>query len=140
MMLPKKLPKRLFKSKDVIHSYQHDRSAKSRMKLMSREYEDVLQNIEIALVVPAHEDPTIDDRMIDETLQISINRISPPTGTDSRVVRLWQRLGAIRAMRDEVPEEIWLSCLGTVQESVRRHSRLAPAETGYLDFVSQYVM
>ena len=139
MMLPKKLPKRLFKSKDVIHSYQHDRSP-SRLKFMPREYEDVLQNIEIALVVPAHQDPTIDDRMIDEALQISINRMSPPRGADSRVVRLWQRVAVIRAMREEVPEEIWLSCLRTVQESVRRHSGLAPMETGYLDFVSQFVM
>jgi hypothetical protein len=140
MMLPKKLPKRLFKSKDVIHSYQHDRSAKSRMKQMSRDYEDVLQNIEIALVGPANQDPTIDDRMIDEALQISINRIEPPRGTDSRVVRLWQGLGATRELREDVAEDIWISCLRTVQESVRRHSRLAPAETGYLDFVSQFVM
>ena len=102
MMLPKKLPKRLFKSKDVIHSYQHDRSAKSRMKQMSSAYEDVLQNIEIALVGTAHQDPTIDDRMIDEALQISINRMKPPRGTDSRVVRLWERLGAMRELREDV--------------------------------------
>jgi hypothetical protein len=77
MMLPKKPPKRLFRSKDVIHSYQHDRSARSRMKQMSRNYEDVLQNVEIALVGPAHQDPTIDDRMIDEALQISTNCTTP---------------------------------------------------------------
>jgi hypothetical protein len=140
MMLPKKLPKRLFKSKDVIHSYQHDRSAKSRMKQMSRDYEDVLQNIEIALVGSAHQDPTIDDRMIDEALQISINRIEPRRGTDSRLVRLWQRLGAMRELREDVPEDIWITCLRTVDESVRRHSMLASGETSYLDFVSQYVM
>jgi hypothetical protein len=140
MMLPKKLPKRLFKSKDVIHSYQHDRSAKSRLKHMSRDYEDVLQNIEIALVGPANQDPSIDDRMIDEALQISINQTGPPRGADSRVVGLWQRLGAIRAMREDVPDDIWTACLRTVDESVRRHSGLAPKETGYLDFVSQFVM
>ena len=92
MMLPKKLPKRLFKGKDVIHSYQHDRSAKSRIKQMSSAYGDVLQNIESVVVGSAHQDPTIDDRIIDEALQISVNRMKPPRGTDSRVVRLWERL------------------------------------------------
>ena len=107
---------------------------------MSRRHEDVLQNIESALISPAQQDPTIDDRMIEEVLQISINRTEPHNGTDSRFVRLWKGLQAIRAMREDVAEDIWISCLRTVDESVQRHSELVPGETSYLDFVSRHMI
>ena len=46
----------------------------------------------------------------------------------------------MRELREDVSEDIWIACIRTVDESVRRHSALAPEETSYLDFVSQYVM
>ncbi len=49
-MAKRNLPRRLFKAPDRVSSYQHDRSSTSRMKQMSREHMDVLQNIEFSLV------------------------------------------------------------------------------------------
>ena len=53
MMQSKKLPKRLFKNKEVVHAYEHERATKSAVKRMTRDHLDVLQNIEFALVSQA---------------------------------------------------------------------------------------
>ena len=138
-MLPKKLPKRLFKSKDVIHSYEHERSTKLGMKRMTRDHIDVLQNIEFTLVDAARHDPTIDDRMIAEVLRIGLNRGIVPDDADDRVLWMWERLEAMRSTREDVTDAQWTAGLNVVNQSVRRHSDLMPGETGYLDFVSEYV-
>ena len=70
-MAQRKLPKRLFKDKEVIHTYQHDRESKTSMKHMTRDHLDVLQNIEAMLIAYAREEPSVDDRVIDEALELS---------------------------------------------------------------------
>ncbi len=73
-MASRKLPKRLFKDKEVVHSYQHDRESKLGMKQMARDHLDVLQDIEFSLVRIARIDPRSDDRMIDEALRYALRR------------------------------------------------------------------
>jgi len=138
-MLSRKPPKRLFKTKDVIHTYQHERSTKGNFKHMTRDHADVLQNIEFALVQCARDDSSIDDRLIDQALRICISQSELPEDIDSRVARLCQTVTSIRSLREDVADDIWIAGLRTVDESVRRHSDLKPGETEYLDFVQQYV-
>ncbi len=138
-MAQRKLPKRLFKDKEVVHVYQHDRESKTSMKHMTRDHVDVLQNIEFALVSCARKDQTIDDRTIDVALQKAIQQIEPGEDTGPQVWTMYDSLQAMRAIREEISDEIWRAALRTVQESVRRHSDLRPGEKAYLQFVSQYI-
>jgi hypothetical protein len=138
-MLSKKPPKRLFKNKDVIHAYQHDRSTKTAFKSMTRDHLDVLQNIEFTLVQEARNDPKIDDATIDQALGNCLDQTDLAADADSRVVRLCFMLEAMRDIREDVSNELWRAGLRTVRKSVRTHSSLAPGDTGYLDFVRPYV-
>ncbi len=134
-----KLPKRLFKDKDVVHVYQHDRESKMSMKQMSRDHLDVLQNIEFALVTLAREDRSIDDRMVDAALREEMQRGGAGEDTSPQVEMLCELLQTIRSTREDVSDELWRAGLRTVRDSVRRHSHLHPGEKAYLQFVSQYV-
>jgi len=138
-MLSKKLPKRLFKNKDVVHAYQHDRLTKTGFKSMTRDHIDVLQNIEFALVQEARRDPRIDDATIDQALGSCLDRTEMPDDADARVVRLCDMLKSMRTARKDVADDLWNAGLRTVRKSVRTHSSLAPGDTGYLDFVRPYV-
>jgi hypothetical protein len=138
-MASRKLPKRLFKNRDVIHSYQHDRETKTGLKHMSRDHLDVLQNIEFALVTSARHDSSIDDDMIDRALQVAMGRSDVIGETDPRVEALCEALEGIRAMREDVSDDLWHSGLRVVNESVRRHSDLKPGEKSYLQFVGPYI-
>jgi hypothetical protein len=138
-MASRKLPKRLFKNKDVVHSYQHDRETRVNMKGMTRDHLDVLQNIEFALVTCARHDPAIDDRMVDQALRICKSGEAVAEDDDPRVNMLCEQLMSMRAMREDVSDEVWDAGLRTVDESVRRHSDLRPGEKSYLSFVAQYV-
>ena len=138
-MLSKKPPKRLFKNKDVVHVYQHDKLTKTAFKSMTRDHIDVLQNIEFALVQEARNDPRIDDATIDQALGSCLDRTELPDNADSRIVRLCHLLESMQALREDVSDEIWHAALRTVRKSVRTHSSLAPGDTGYLDFVRPYV-
>ena len=138
-MAKHKLPKRLFKSKEVVHVYQHDRETKTTMKHMTRDHVDVLQNIEFALVSSARMDPFIDDRLIDVALREAIQQNEPSDDSEPQIGMMYEQLQEIRAMREDVSDEIWRAGLRTVQDSVRRHSSLRPGEKTYLQFVSQYV-
>jgi len=136
-MATQKPPKRLFKNKDIVHSYQHDRESKLGMKQMSRDHLDVLQNIEAMLVRRAREDQSIDDAVLDRTLRICIGRSDPDD--DPRVRLICDTLDGIRELRKDVSDGIWHSGLKTVCESVKRHSGLKPGERAYLKFVEPYV-
>src|SRR4051794_17459274 len=127
-MAAPKLPKRLFKNKDVIHSYQHDRESKAGMKHMARDHLDVLQNIEFSLVRCAREDSSIDDGIIDRALRICMRGTEISDEEDPRVATVCDMLGAIRATREDVPDNIWRAGLRTVNDSVQRHSDLRPGE------------
>jgi hypothetical protein len=138
-MASRKLPKRLFKNKEVVHSYQHDRENKLGMKQMSRDHLDVLQNIEFALISLAREEDEIDDRTIDEALRIALRGVEPDDDADEWVFALLEALAEIRGIRGDVSDGIWQSGLKSVRDSVRNHSSLAPGEKGYIRFVEQYV-
>ena len=138
-MASRKLPKRLFKNRDVIHSYQHDRETKVGQKQMTRDHVDVLQNIEFVLVTHARHNRAIDDDIIDRALQIAMGRTDVAGETDPRVVTLCEALEEMRETREDVSDTIWHAGLRTVDESVRRHSQLKPGEKSYLQFVGPYV-
>jgi hypothetical protein len=138
-MASRKPPKRLFKNKEVIHSYQHDRETQTGMKHMTRDHLDVLQNIEFTLVTRARHDLSIDDNILDRALRICMNPVESEDDSDPRVVELCAALEAARAFREDVPEKIWRAGLRTVDDSVRRHSDLGPGEKSYLQFVEPYI-
>jgi hypothetical protein len=138
-MASRKLPKRLFKNKDVVHSYQHERENKLDMKSMSRDHLDVLQNIEFTLVKGAGQDDRIDDRTVDEALGLALRGREPGEDADPFAVAIYEMLDDMRVFREDVPDNIWQAGLKTVRDSVRRHSTLAPGEKRYLRFVEKYV-
>ena len=139
-MAKPKLPRRLFKNKDVVHVYQHDRESKTSMKHMTRDHLDVLQNIEFALVSHSRRDSSIDDRLVDAALEAAMHRGGgEDEDLDPRVAGICEMLQALREMRKNTSDEIWRAGLRTVRESVHRHSGLRPGEKAYLGFVSQYV-
>jgi hypothetical protein len=138
-MLNRKLPKRLFKNRDVIHAYENDRSARSRLKRMPRDHFDVLQNIEVGLVRTAQALPGIDDLAIHQALRGCTRGTELPEDADMRVVRLRAQLEMVREAREDVPDTVWNACLRTVDDSVERHSNLRPGETSYLSFIENYV-
>jgi hypothetical protein len=139
-MSSRKAPKRLFKTKDVVPTYQHERATKVSYKRMTREHLDVLQNIESALVACARHDSSIDDRLIDQALRVCIGQSEPREDGDIRVAALCRVLMQVRSTREDVSDDVWAAGLRTVDESVRDHSSLEPGETRYLDFVQNYVM
>jgi hypothetical protein len=139
MMASRKPPKRLFKNKDVVHTYQHERENKLDMKTMSRDHLDVLQNIEATLVGAARRDDKIDDRTVDEALQLALRGADPAEDAEPLSVEIYDLLVQMRAYRSDVPDSIWQAGLRTVRDSVRRHSSLARGEKRYLSFVEPYV-
>jgi hypothetical protein len=139
MKLPRKLPKRLFKDSEVISPYKNGRSRQSRRSYMTREHQDVLQNIEAALVGTARRTRAIDDRMIDQALRICIEAIDLPEDCDARVSALCSNLESVRSLRTDISNDTWICGLRTVHDSVKVHSTRMPGDTGYLDFVSQFV-
>jgi uncharacterized alpha-E superfamily protein len=135
-MAKRNLPKRLFKTPDRVSSYQHDRSPTSRMKHMARDHEDVLQNIEFALVNGHREDPEIDDRDVFEALRVSLN---DGETDEERVDGLVMALRATRQFREDITDDVWREALRVVADSVKRHSERRPGETSYLSFAGQFV-
>lgn len=131
-----KPPKRLFKSPDRVSSYEHDRSKTSLIKHMSRDHIDVLQNIEFVLVEAHRANPKVDDRIVHEALSATLSR---KTVDDSDVAELVASLDSMRQIREDVGDDVWLAAIKVIDDSVRRHSDLAPGEIGYLSFASKYV-
>jgi hypothetical protein len=138
-MLPKKPPKRLFKNRDVIHAYEHDRSAKNLLKRMPRDHPDVLHAIESAIVAAARQAFELDDFAISRTLRSFIRGTELPDDAGSGERVLAAHLTRARAAREDVSRDIWIAGLRTVDDSVRRHSALLPDEVSYLEFVKHYV-
>ena len=106
-------------------------------KRVVREHQDVLQNIEFALVAEYRNDRTIDDCIIAEVLKSAIHNNAP---TDDRAQSLDRGLREIRQLRSDVPDDVWRDCLRTILQSVRLHSSLKQGSKGYLNFVSDYIL
>ena len=107
------------------------------MKDMTRDHQDILQNIEFILVTRHREDRSIDDRIVADALKAAINGDMPE---DTFAQSLNESLEGMREFRSDVSDEIWRDCLRTVLQSVRRHSNLTPGSRGYLDFVSDFIL
>ncbi len=103
------------------------------MKHMARNYLDVLQNIEFALVSGYRSDRSIDDCIVADALIAAILDAEPQ---DSRAQSLNESLENIHELRSDVPDDIWRDGLRTVLESVHRHSSLKPGCRWYLDFLA----
>jgi hypothetical protein len=135
-MAKRNSPRRLFKAPDRVSSYQHDRSSTSRMKQMSREHMDVLQNIEFSLVSGHRNDPSIDDRAVFEALSASLSNREPGEQPVSGLVMALQEM---RQYREDITDDVWREALRVVGDSVKRHSELRPGETSYLSFAGRFV-
>jgi len=104
---------------------------------MTRDHQDVLQNIEFTLISEYRKDGSIDDRIVAEVLKAAIRGEEPES---ARAQSLNEDLEEIREFRADVPDDIWRDGLRTVLQSVHRHSNLRPGERGYLDFVSDFIV
>jgi hypothetical protein len=134
-----KLPKRLFKNKDIVHARQQERETKTSMKHMTRDHVDVLQNIEFTLVSCSRRDRSIDDRMVAAALEAALRPSDADVDMAPQVEMMCELLQGMRETREDVSDEIWRAGLRTVRDSVHRHSGLRPGEKAYLQFVSPYV-
>lgn len=124
-----------------LHKLQKHESCTSRKsyvftKMMARDNLDVLQNIEFMLVRGSLLDPGVDDCVVLDALNGSLKG-EPPQ--EKRALTLFNMLRSIRALRQNLAEEIWQDGLKAVSISVRRNSTLQPGAKGYLDFVSKFV-
>lgn len=106
------------------------------LKDMTRNYLDVLLNIEFILLSEYENDVSIDDRIVAEALRTAVLNTEPD---DDIVQFLKERLEEIRQIRSDVSDDIWRDGLRTVLQSVLRHSSMKPGCTWYLDFVSDAV-
>ena len=107
------------------------------LKRMTRDHQDVLQNIEFILVSGYRNDRSIDDCIVADALKAAINDDVPQ---GPQAISLNEGLEDIRQFRCGVSDDIWRNCLRVVLQSVHRHSSLRPASRGYLDFVSDFIL
>lgn len=107
------------------------------LKRVTRDHQDVLQNIEFILVTRHREDRSIDDRIVADALRAAIHGDVPE---DTRAISLNDSLEGMREFRSDVSDEIWRDGLRTVLQSVHRHSSLKPGSKAYLDFVSDFIL
>ena len=106
------------------------------LKRMTRDHQDVLQNIEFIFISQYRDDRRIDDRIIADTLKAAIRG---DTAEDALAELLNEGLEEMRLFRSDVPNDIWRDGLRTVLRSVHRHSNLRPGEREYLEFVSDFI-
>ena len=106
------------------------------MDRMHRDHLDVLQNIEFVLVTGYREDRAVDDRIVAEALKAAIHGEIPAEGPGQS---LCEGLNAMRDFRADVSDATWRDALRTILQSVSRHSNARAGETGYLDFVKDFV-
>ena len=106
------------------------------LKQMSRDHEDVLQNIELVLVTAYRSFGDVDDHAAHEAVTCALTSETPKTAAVAAMV---SSLTRAREMRDDVSDQVWTDCLKVVAQSIRRHSTFAPGETEYFDFVSMFL-
>lgn len=106
------------------------------LKRMTRDYQDVLQNIEFVFIVRYREDHRIDDRIVANALKAAIRG---DTAENILAESLNEGLEEVRLFRSDISDDIWRDGLRTVLQSVHRHSYLRPGEREYLDFVSDFI-
>ena len=118
-------------------SVKNEMGSAKLLKQMTRDHQDILQNIEFTLVSGHREDPTIDDRIVADVLKAAIGG---DVSEDTRTQSLSESLEEVRQLRSDVSDNLWRDGLRTVLQSVHRHSNLRRGERDYLDFVSDFVL
>jgi len=107
------------------------------LKRMTRDHQDLLQDIEFVFISRYREDGRIDDRIVADALKAAIHG---DTAEDALAESLNKDLEGARLLRSDVSDDIWRDGLRTVLQSVHRHSYLRPGEREYLDFVSYFIL
>ena len=107
------------------------------LKRMTRDHQDLLQNIEFVFISRYREDRHIDDRIVADALKAAIDGY---TAEDALAESLNKGLEKVRLFRSDVSDDIWRDGLLTVLQSIRRHSSLRPGEREYLDFVGHFIL
>jgi hypothetical protein len=113
------------------------RSPVKRMRRMSRDHSDLLQNIEFGLVKSWRENPEVDDLAVLDALRASFNGTQPK---DEITFSIVECLSSLRNFRDDVSNDLWNDGIRVVMDSVKRRSRLQPGNRDYLSFVSKYIV
>lgn len=136
-MAKDKLPKRLFKNPDRISQYAVDRSRRIAKAEVTLNHQDVLQNIEFALVTVWREDRTVDDRTVAQALRASMTGTEPD---DPIAAEIFERVAAMRSFREDVSDDVWMAALRRIDESIRLHSTRNPGDRSYLRFADQFIV
>jgi hypothetical protein len=103
---------------------------------MVRYHQDVLQNIEFAIIAEYRKNNDIDDSVVADTLKAMIHSEEP---TDKLSTALKRNLDGIRQMRSDIPDDLWRDGLRTILQSIHRHSSLRPGLRNYINFASQFI-
>ena len=104
---------------------------------MIRDHQDVLQNIEFALVSGYRNNNNMDDCVVGEALRAAIG-LEEPEGELASLLK--QDLDSVHLMRSDVTDDIWRDGLRTVLQSVHNHSGVRPGSMGYLNFISHFIV
>lgn len=118
-------------------SLQETLGSRKLLRRMTKDHQDILQNIEFTLLSGYREDRSIDDRIVADALKAAIRDEAPQ---DARSQSLNEGLAQMRDLRADVSDDIWRDGLRTVLQSIQRHSSLRPGERNYLDFVSDFIV
>ena len=109
---------------------------RDRWEEITRNYADVLQDIEATLVNCWREAPGLDDHGVHVALVAAMREDSPDHPTAWYVQ--WA-LKASRERRSDVAPDVWLDALRVVDQSVRDRSSLRQGDRSYLAFILPYV-
>ena len=104
---------------------------------MIQHHQDILQNIEFAMMSGYRNCNDVDDSVIADALKAVILSQEPEKELSAQLI---EGLDSIRQMRNDLDEDLWRDGLRTVLRSVQRHSNLHPGSTNYIDFVSTFVI
>jgi hypothetical protein len=129
----KKKIKQLSRRPDASTSLGAKASVERRM---IRRHQDVLQNVEFALVTAAREADNIDDSVIEQVLRLAIQAREPE---DPKVQWTMDFLASIRDQRSDIDEGLWRDALSVIYASLKRHSGCNPGEMRYLNFIARYI-
>jgi hypothetical protein len=105
--------------------------------MMIEHHQDILQNIEFALISCCRDNDKIDDRIIADALKAAICSQEP---TSQLSTELLKALEGVREVRNDASDELWRNGLSTVLKSVDRHSNLQPSVKKYIKFVSPFIV
>ncbi len=100
-------------------------------------HQDVLMNIETAILLAWRSDASIDDREVKKALMACFRAETREEGGAGRVQEM---LTDAREERVDVSSELWRNGLLVVLDSVGNHSSTSPGARGYLHFIDNFVV